>query len=84
MVLRFFHACNVYYLQKTDKMSNYKVVTDAQNTGLDCEVFATREDAEVAIDICKQFVFNYRTFSVLPTDDEVTTTLAEWQNKSWE
>ena len=67
-----------------DNMSNYKVVTDAQNTGLDSEVFATKAEAEDAIELCKQFVFSDYTFDVLPTNDEVTTTLQEWSEKDWE
>ena len=64
--------------------NNYKVVTDAQNTGLDCEVFATKAEAEDAIELCKQFVFSDYNFDVLPTNDAVTTTLEEWSKKDWE
>ena len=65
-------------------MANYKVVTDAQNTGLDCEVFATKDEAEQAVKACKNFAFGAYKFDVVQTSEPVTTTFEQWNTQDWQ
>ena len=64
-------------------MANYKVDTDAQNTGLDCEVFATQDEAEQAVKACKDVGLDQYRFDVLPTNEPVSTTFSDWDAKGW-
>ena len=64
-------------------MTNYKVVTDAQNTGLDCEVFATQGESEQAVETCKNFAFDAYKFYVVQTGEPVTTTFEQWNAQGW-
>jgi hypothetical protein len=61
----------------------YKVITEASDTGLEHAVFATREEAEQAIETCKTFVYEQYSFDVLETADPANTTLQEWDAKGW-
>jgi hypothetical protein len=59
----------------------FKVVTKAENTGLDCAVFATIPEATEAVIVAKQ-VFNER-FDVVSTSEPANTTFAEWNAAGW-
>jgi hypothetical protein len=61
---------------------NYAVVTTAQNTGLDSAIFATREEAEQAIEVSKQ-IFGKSRFDIVKTNEPVNTTFEEWDNAGW-
>jgi hypothetical protein len=61
----------------------YKVITEASDTGLEYAVFATREEAEQAIETCKTFVYEQYSFDVLETADPANTTFQEWDAKGW-
>ncbi len=61
----------------------YKVITEASDTGLEYAVFATREEAEQAIETCKTFVYEQYSFDVLQTADPANTTFQEWDSKGW-
>ena len=64
-------------------MTNFKVVTDAQNTGLDEAIFATRDEAEQAVEACKDFAFEHYEFDVVQTSEPATTTFEQWNAKGW-
>ena len=64
-------------------MLNYKVITNAQNTGLDCEVFATKDEAEQAVEACKNFAFVGYEFEVVQTSEPATITFERWSTLDW-
>lgn len=61
---------------------SYEVVTDAENTGLDGEVFATREEADSAVG-ASVAIFDQSKFEIIKTKKQATTTFAEWNRKGW-
>jgi hypothetical protein len=60
----------------------FKVVTKAENTGLDCAVFATIPEATEAVIVAKQ-VFAGERFDVVSTSEPANTTFAEWNAAGW-
>jgi len=58
------------------------VITDAENTGLDCAVFATREEATQALDIVKE-VFHDLTAEVCKVSEFPNTTFHELNARGW-
>lgn len=56
----------------------YAVEADADNTGFDGVVFASREEAEEAIQAVKSMYSQDRIFTVYETTEPATTTLAAW------
>lgn len=56
----------------------YAVKADADNTGFDGVVFATREEAEKAMQAVKSMYSQDRIFTVYETTQPVTTTLTAW------
>ncbi len=65
---------------------NYEVRTanHIENTGLDGEVFATREEAEQAAAMVRsEYGCTENECDVCETRDAVTTTFAAWNAKGW-
>ena len=65
---------------------NYEVRTanHIENTGLDCEVFATREEAEqAAVMVRSAYGATEKDCDVCETRAAVTTTFAAWNAKGW-
>ena len=60
----------------------YKVITNAENTGLDGVVFATRLEAVAAECDCK-LVFTESSFEIVETSDPANTTYSEWNAAGW-
>lgn len=60
----------------------YKVATKAENTGLDCAVFATIAEAVEAVIVAKH-VFAGERFDVVSTSEPANTTFAEWNAAGW-
>ena len=56
----------------------YAVEADADNTGFDGVVFATRKEAEEAIQAVKSMYSEDRVFRVYETTEPATATLAAW------
>jgi len=62
-------------------MKNYKVITIAENTGLDLAVFASKEEAMNAIELAKP-LFD-ASFDAIPTSEPANTTYSEWASVAW-
>jgi len=65
---------------------NYEVrtVNHIENTGLDCEVFATREEAERAAAMVRSdYKATVNECEVCETLADVTTTFEQWNAKAW-
>jgi len=60
----------------------FKVITNAENTGLDGVVFASKGDADSAVSDC-MLVFVDVAFSVISTSEPASATYAEWSKTGW-
>jgi len=60
----------------------FKVITNAENTGLDGAVFATKGEADSAVSDC-MLVFADIAFSVISTRDPANTTYEGWNSAGW-
>jgi hypothetical protein len=65
-----------------DGIMAYKVATKAENTGLDCAVFATIAEAVEAVIVAKH-IFNDDQFEVVATEEPANTTFHEWNAAGW-
>jgi hypothetical protein len=72
-------------LREKEKAVNYEVrVVKIENTGLDCEVFATRKEAEQAAKIVRSvFGCKEEECVVVTTSQPVTTTFIAWNEKGY-
>ena len=61
--------------------TNYRVVTTAENTGLDSAVFASQSDAELAMKLASAEFDS--AFRIAETKDEANTTYEEWIAEGW-
>jgi len=61
---------------------SYKVITNAENTGLDGAVFATKSEADAAVADC-MLVFEDVAFSVISTSEPANTTYEDWNAAGW-
>lgn len=61
---------------------NYKVITNAENTGLDLVVFESMEEAESAVELAKE-MFNDASFEIMQTSEPFNTTYREWVVAPW-
>ena len=62
-------------------MQSYKVITTAENTGLDLAVFPSCEEAKMAVELAKEMFAG--TFEVVETKQSPNTTYAEWNAAGW-
>ena len=60
----------------------YKVFTNAENTGLDGVVFASKGEADSAVSDCVS-VFADVAFSVISTSEPANSTYEEWSETGW-
>ena len=61
--------------------ANYRVVTTAENTGLDSAVFGSETDAELAMMLASR-EFD-AAFCIIATEEESNTTCEEWIASGW-
>jgi hypothetical protein len=62
-------------------MQSYKVITTAENTGLDLAVFPSCEEAEMAAELAKEMFAG--TFEVIETKESPNTTYGKWVAAGW-
>ena len=54
-----------------------------ENTGLDGQLFATREEAQQAVEVAAECYEGFDGVVIEREAQEPTTTLADWSAKSW-
>lgn len=77
-----FHVSKAETEAERKPIVTYEVITDAQNTGLDGEVFATKQEAEQAVATCKA-VFGQSKFEIVETAKPATITFDSWDARGW-
>ncbi len=60
----------------------YKVITNAENTGLDGAVFPSENQAYFAVCYCR-LVFAGRSFEIIKTKEPANTTYEQWNKTGW-
>lgn len=62
-------------------MQGYKVITTAENTGLDLVVFPSSEEAKMAVELAKDLFDG--SFDVVETKEAPNTTYGQWVAAGW-
>lgn len=69
---------------KATKNFEVRLADRIENTGLDCEVFATRDEAEQAAAMVRsEYHATENECDVCETDEDVTMTFEEWNEAGW-